>query len=281
MSDFTVNDTMARIRYELDEREIYNDIRSEIGILINETVVDADPTYSWKHWHRSMLQAPGTTWLRVFTASQPDPTSWGLINVSAHKLDNSPYYDYNVRIESTDDSRTKGVFSENTGSETAVIVYTLRYKYLTAERLTHEMLVPETLRVRATDETSIRQYGRRVMNLVWAEGTAESAMQSVVNFYLTRYKQPIARLRLTVKGITDTLRTQIITREISDILTVICDELDINEDAFINSIAAREVPITGGIPICIWVVEFQRPEELLTLFLTNTSLTNGPHITGS
>ncbi len=45
MSDFTVNDTMAEIRYEIDEREIYNDIRSAIGIMITETVADADATY--------------------------------------------------------------------------------------------------------------------------------------------------------------------------------------------------------------------------------------------
>lgn len=279
MSDFTVNDTMSQIRYELDDREIYNDIRSEIGILINETIVDADPTYSWKHWHRSILQAPGSLWLKMFTASQPNPTFWELIDESAKDTDGNPYYDYNIYIEDTDDDRIKGVFSKNTGSKVATIKYTLRYKYLTAERVTHEELIPETLRVRATDTTSILQYGRRVMNLTWSEGTEEGAMQVLVDNYLTRYKDPIARLMVVIKGSIDALRTQIITREISDRLTIVCAGLGLNTDFFINSITITDGPV--GIPICTWGVEEQRPEEALTIFLIDTSQVDGAHIIGS
>ena len=87
-----------------------------------------------------------------------------------------PYYDYNVQIVDTDDHRSKIVRVFNTGIYIAYVYYTLRYKYLSAEAITHEEVVPQTLRVRATSDASIQKYGRRVFNLTWAEGTEEGAM---------------------------------------------------------------------------------------------------------
>lgn len=281
MSEFTVNDSMAQIRYEVDEREIYNDIRSEIGILITDTVIATDPTYSYKHWHRTMLHAPGQTWIRMFTASQPNPTNWRLRWMSARDSDFNAYYDYDIYIEDTDDNRIKGVFSKNTGSKIATIKYTLEYKYKTAEAVTYEVQVPETLTVRATDGTSIRKYGRRVMNLTWSEGTSEDAMQSLVGNYLTKFKDPVARVKVTLKGITDVLRTQIITREISDLVRIVCSELGLYADCFIDSIAIREIPASGGIPICTWICKIQTTYDLKTIFVLDTSELDGPHILGS
>lgn len=280
MSDFTIDDTMAEIRYELDDREIYNDIRSEIGIMTTETVVDADPTYSWRYWRRTMtVPADGYIHMRVFTASELSPIGWELRSVSAKDLDGNAYYDYQIKIVSSDDSRTKGVEIINTGSEIMVIKFRLYYKYKTADRITHEELVPETLTVRATDATSIQKYGRRVMNLTWSEGTEDGAMQVLVNHYLVRYKEPIPRLMVIVKGTTDTLRTQIITREISDLLTVVCAEIGLNSDFFINSITLKDGPV--GVPVCTWGLEEQRTEETLTIFVLDTSELDGPHILGS
>lgn len=279
MSDFTVDDTMAEIRYELDDREIYNDIRSEIGILISETVVDEDATYSWKVYSRSVLVSPPYPHIVMFTTRLADPLAWRISRHNAADADGRSYYDYKIKLLDTDDDRTKAVKITNTGSKVMRISFAIKVKYKTGDKVTHEELFPETLTVRVTDATSIKKYGRRVMNLTWTEGTEENDMQALVDNYKTRYAEPVARISCVIKGTTDVLRTQIITREITDIITVICTNLDLNADCFINSITITDDPV--GIPVCTWGLEIQRAYELLTLFLLDTSELDGPHILGS
>ncbi len=117
------------------------------------------------------------------------------------------------------------------------------------------------------------------MNLTWAEGTEEDAMQTLCDHYLTKHEEPLPRLRVRIKGTTDTLQTQIFTREISDLLTIVQDNLDINDDYYIDSITIQDGP--ADIPSCLWIVEKQRTEEALTLFLIGTSELDGPHVLGS
>jgi len=279
MSDFTVDDTMAEIRYELDDREIYNDIRSEIGILETVTVVDEDVTYSWNVFSRSILVSPPYPHITMFKTGLADPLGWKISRHSAIDMDGKAYYAYNIKILSTDDDRVIGVEITNTGSKTMRISFAVKVKYKSGEQETHEETVINALAVRATDATSIQEYGRRVMNLTWSEGTEEGDMQGLVDSYIIRYKDPIARIMVALKGSTDTLRTQIITREISDLITVVCTNLGLNADCFINSISIRDDPT--GIPVCTWGLEIQRAYELLTLFLLDTSELDGAHILGS
>jgi len=279
MSDFTVDDTMAEIRYELDDREIYNDVRSEIGIIESETVVDVDPTYSWKTYARRMEVSPPFLHIRHITTTLSNPLSWKLGNHHAKDLDGKSYYAYNIKLKSTSDDRTKVVEITNTGSKTMKIYFEVKVKYQTGTEVTHEEPVSSTLSVRATDATSIAKYGRRVMNLTWTEGTEEEEMQALVGNYITKYKDPIARISCVIKGTTDVLRTQIITREITDIITVLCANLGLSADCFINSITITGDPI--GIPVCTWGLEIQRVYELLTLFRLDISELDGPHILGS
>jgi len=285
MSDFTVNDTMAEIRYELDDREIYNDIRSEIGILISETVVDADPTYNWQSFTRFPKIRAGDTIRLHFTAEYASPSNWYIKSHSAtyisciHPYNISPYCDYSIKLVTIDGNRKKAVEITNTGSSNGSFRIVVRYKYKATDKITHEEITPVTLTVRATDSTSIREYARRVMNLTWSEGTEEDDMQTLVDHYLARYKDPVARVVCILKGSTDTLRTQIITREISDLITVVCANLGLNADCFINSISISGDPT--GIPVCTWGLEIQRAYELLTLFKLDTSELDGPHILAS
>jgi len=284
MSDFTVNDTMAEIRYELDDREIYNDIRSEIDIMTTETVIDADPTYAWAQWHGWMQLPPDSkTYKLKREAKLHTPIKWKLEDHYANYTylvnQEASYYDYTIKLVTTSDPAIVWVEAKNTGSKTCYLHFTTTYKYVATEGATHEEIYSQLLQVRATDSTSIQKYGRRVMNLTWAEGTERKAMQSLVNYHLARYKDPVARLMATIKGSTDALRTQIITREISDLITVVCTNLGLNADCFINSISISDSPV--GIPACVWGLEIQRAYELLTLFLLDTSELDGSHILAS
>jgi len=280
MSDFTIDDTMAQIRYELDDREIYNDIRSEIGIVTSETVVDDDATYKWKTYRRSMTVPAGSlTYTRVVTTNLTNPLTWRIGTNNATDMEGKAYYSYNITLNSSDDERTKAVVVRNTGGKTMNLYFEVRVKFKATEEVSHEELIPNTLAVRSTSSSSIQKYGRRVMNLTWTEGTSRKDMQSLVEHYIERYEGPVARLTVILQGKTDALRTQIITREISDILTIASANLGLNADCFINSISTTDGPT--GIPVCTWGLEIQRTYELLTLFLLDTSELDGAHVLGS
>jgi len=285
MSDFTVNDTMAKIRYEIDEREIYNDIRSEIGTTITEVVLDSDTTYSWGWWERTILLAPFAQAVRQFDSGVV-AYDWKFSSTQGHAYTMpyagaEAYYDYELSFTLDATGNTAYVTIKNTGARNCRIVYYFGRKYLSADQITHEELVPSILTVRATDATSIRKYGRRVMNLTWTEGTKEEAMQTLVEHYLERYKDPVGKLACVIKGVTDTLLTQIITREISDIITVISSGLGLNADCFINTITISDDVHSAGTPVCTWGLEVQRSSETLTLFILDTSELDGPHVLGS
>jgi len=279
------DDTVAEIRYELDDREIYNDVRSDITTVSTETVTDADPLYEWKKFGMWGVVGPdGNEWIFRLDTGILDSVTFKVTDTTARAgdtgLDRHAYYDFRVRILDTD--APAGVIwcgVTNTGSESAYIQWKVGYKYLVAEAITHDEAIPALLTVRATDQDSIQKYGRRVMNLTWAEGTPESAMQTLVDYYIERYAEPVARLICLIKGTTDALMTQIITREISDLIYITCTNLGLAANCFINSITISDDPT--GIPICTWGLEINRTYELLQIFTIDSSKIDGPHIIGA
>jgi len=275
MSDFIINDTMAGIRCEIEDREIYNDIRSDTGISDTQTIIDSDPTYSRKYFHRyTGLPADEKTYRRTFYVSEGTTAlSWSIGSHSAADYDYNPYYNYYIKIVSSDSSKCV-IEYKNTGSTGATLEYTISYRYLTSEGSSHEETIYSTLKVRATDDTSIRKYARRVMNLTWPEGTELTQMQALVDSYCVRYAEPMPKLTMTLKGSTNELLTDIMTGEISDTVTVTCTNLGLTaEDFFINSISIR-IEI-DGMPVATWGLEAKRAFEGYTIFTIDTSSIDG------
>ena len=104
MSDYIVDDSMAKIIYELSDREIYNDVRAEIGIINTETVVDEDPDYAWRIWKWAVYIGGGQGFcrLRTYKADAYNAITWKLIidDVSYHvEHADYPYYDYTCVID--------------------------------------------------------------------------------------------------------------------------------------------------------------------------------------
>jgi hypothetical protein len=275
MSDYTVDDSMSKIVYDLSDREIYNDIRGEIGILKTETILDTDVTYTWRFWQRSgSLPAPGYTMFRYFTAFLQDPITWELINVSAQDSNSEPYFDYQATLIDTNDDKTKGVEIKNTGTSSGIISYKVRYKFLSAEAVSHEETSWDTLTVRAFDETSILKYGRRVMPLRWPQGATTEQMQMVADAALARYKDPYHVLHVTLRGDTAAKATQIFTREISDVITVTCANLGMTGvDHFIDAISIDDTALKS--PVATWQLISERATETTSYFMIDTDSIDG------
>jgi len=278
MSDYTIDDNMAKLIYEISDREIYNDIRAEIGVQHSETVVDADPTYSWRQWYRySGLGNPGTCYSTTYNGEY-QAISWQIINASSDDHDYNPYYDYTINIVESDSDHCVVKWC-NTGSKGATIGFTLRYKYQTSEGTTHDEIAYQTLTVRATDDTSIAKYGRRVMNLTWPQGTTANDMQGICNTCLARYKDPVPNIMSTIKGTDDTIASEIFTREISDTISVVCDNLGLaSTDFYLDSISIRDSALKQ--PTCNWLLTGQRTAEVTDWFRFGSGHFGGPEVLG-
>ena len=279
MADYTINDTMADIRYEYDDRFIYNDIRSSIGTTTTETVLDADPTYQWLRWQEYHgLPTPGATTFRYFTATVADPTAWRVRDVTCYDYDNVPYSGFQIDLIDTNDTDTKAVELKNTGSKGGNIRYTVEYKALATAAVTHDETAYSTLTVRAYDETSILKYGRRTMNLIWPTGATEGQMQSIVDRYLDKHKDPAGRAVVTMKGKDDTNRAIIFGCEISDDVALVCADLGLNDTFYIDSIAIAGTP--DGIPVCTLGLTDKYATETRGIFVIDTSQIDGTDYIG-
>jgi len=276
VADYTLDNDMASITYELSDREIYNDVRAELGFLTTDTVVDDDADYEWNQWTKyQRLPAPGVTTFEYFTATLVTPLAWKYAVIKALDDDFEPYGDYEISLIDTNDPNVKATEIKNTGSKYGSITYTVSYKYLAAEEVTHEEQSYNVLNVRATDDDSILKYGRRVLPLVWPQGTNQDDMQMIVNAALAKYKEPLPTLRVSFQGKTDALATQIFTREISDTIEVVCDDLGMTATTFyLDSIAIKDShPL--NIPLCTWGLTQQSAIQAAGWFLIDTDSIDG------
>ena len=283
MADWTCDKLAKKLLYEYSDRAIYNDIRAEIGTTTSETVVDADPTYEWKVWDgHAALGPPGYLTIDgYYTATLEDPVSWQLEGGhSAWDYSFQPYYDYDIKIISTNDPSTKAVEIKNTGSAAGgQVYYVIKYKYLASEAITHEEHVQQTLSVRAVDNDSIRKYGRRVMNMAWPQGTSPEQMQTIVNAVRDKYCEPWPVLKLTIEGDTNEKATQIFDREISDTIAVVSDALGMTSTTFyIDSIKIKANEVNT--PIGTFGLVQQRTQEAAGWFLIDTDWIDGTKLIG-
>lgn len=94
-------------------------------------------------------------------------------------------------------------------------------------------------KLRATGETSILNYGRRVMDLTWPLGQTPEQMQEIIDLYLERYMEPVCFATIRMLGKTTQLQKQILGFDISDIFLIVHAGLNLNTEFFINNINCR------------------------------------------
>ena len=283
MATHTIDNTMKSFSYEVSDREIYNDIRSETSISITETVVDEDADYKWRYWTRtSRLPAPANSTFKFFTASMLNPILWQLKDVSAKDSSGSPYYNYEIELQDTNNDLTKAVRIKNTGSLNGCrIRFALEYKYLATEEVTSEVTVYSTLTTRAFDETTILKYGRRVMNLTWPQGSTDEVVQGLCDSNKERYKEPYAYATLKLEGDSAAKRAIIYAAEISDIMTVTDDDSYMPATSFYIESIDIDIDINRvNTPIANFGLVALRAAESTGFFKFDSGHFGGPEVFG-
>ena len=96
----------------------------------------------------------------------------------------------------------------------------------------------DPVRVKLSDTTSQTDYGQRAFpsRAVWIPDTAEA--RDWAGYNLSRYKDPVAILRITVVNKDSSHRHQVLTRDIGDRITIVATGaagIEVNEDFFIES----------------------------------------------
>jgi hypothetical protein len=303
MSVATFDNTMKYITLEFDDREIYNDIRSQIDITATTVVTDSPEQYANKDafdMKEGIVPPSGSTTITLHPSAGDIAETWisqsaegyhilGVWNPNADPPElawgnqagiwHVEVFSLQVTVNSSSSDFIDLTLTNTTSYEIAGVAATAIYRYLSMDAATHEETGTKTLTVRELDETSKKLFGRRVMNLVWPLGQTQEQTVSLAQAYKARLKDPVPRLSMTVQGKTDDLITQIFTRKISDLITVINTDLGLNADCYINAINIYHDPF--GLLTAEWTLEIQRTMESVVIFKISTASYNGSAIDGT
>ena len=295
MSLATFDDTMLDLTLEFDDREIYNDIRSQVDVTVitpgaetwesvevtdtaigfySDTISDGQHADVTLYTRRLSYYA--LAW-ELPTADVSYTVAGGYTGVGGY-VESGVYHTTIDGVVTASNTRSATVrITNNTGYTIRVLSVKCDYSYNDYEKMVGNPTTgTQTLTVRATDATSIALYGRRVMNLTWPLGQTQEQTEGLAAAYLARYKDPVIRVKMTIIGKTDALIEEIYTRDISDLITVINTSLGLNADFYINNINLYHDPF--GLPIVEWTLEYQRTNETYTLFTLDTSELDGTHV---
>jgi len=316
MSTFNATD-LNQFTLEISDRDIYNDIRSETDVT-TETEVQGDGTPEEhsqievpKDGNVKVVLAANSSENVVFTALDGHADVTWLEAEVVYATRTREYDISEVDCEADDGTwfaagdtypsccyypdiaGTLGVLSMIRTKTTWTVKitnphdYEVRakpqaiYSYLSQEAIEGAVTIhthTRTLTIRSTDATSIKKYGRRVMNLVWPMGQSEEQAQSLIDAYCDRYSEPVPFASAVIEGSTDARITQILDMDIDDKHTFIHPRLDMNQAFFVNNISITLNREGTGLLTGTFGLEQVRTMEEDIYFIINTSEIGGTHV---
>ena len=105
----------------------------------------------------------------------------------------------------------------------------------------------EEVSVRGYSPGSIAKYGRRTYRLPVPLGATQEIMQGLVEDALDKMTEPRPIVEMTIVGDTTEKAEQILTRKLSDVVTVQCHSIFLDDDFYIEGI---DFSLIGMIPVC-------------------------------
>ncbi len=229
-SQGTFTNTMGKITYSLNARNIYNIIKSTVT--------------PWT------IQVEAELWRLKETPSIPSGetyTWWGDASVSGTSVFVGAWVTPVVTTDYTANSQSDG----GGDNETANIAITTTklaktIKLAVTNNATHLVYIT-LLKARGTwyddqtkvtrkseDSTSQTAYQKRTLELDAKYATSADKAQDYCNYAIGKYKDPRAELSMSIMNQDAVTLIQILSREISDRITVVNTELGVNDDYFID-----------------------------------------------
>jgi len=104
---------------------------------------------------------------------------------------------------------------------------------------------------KAEDTTSQTAYQKRTLEIGGKYMTSADTAQTLCDYALAKYKDPKAELTMTIMNQDATTLTQILSREISDRITVVNTKLGINGDYFIDHLE-HDISLSGKLHTSVY-----------------------------
>jgi hypothetical protein len=231
---------MQGITYSMNARNIYNDIKAVVT------------PYE--------LQASAELWRLEEKPSLfigESKTFWGNAGVSGSPVFVDTWANPTATVDYLANTASTGLGTDTTSLlsvSTSKFAQAIKYEvyntasmsvFLTLLRGTGTYYDPQTTLTKRSEDTVSSQveYQRRTLTLEGKYMADADEAQDICDVALARYKEPQGEISITVLGSSSTLLAQILTRQISDRVTVQNTKLGLDADYFINHM---EHEITDG-----------------------------------
>jgi len=264
-SQATFDNTMTYITYSLNPKNVYNIIKvtvtpwelkaeAELWKLQETPAIPIGETLTW--WGDSQYSVD--TW--VTPVSTTDYTA----NSQADGLGDNETA--NISIVTTKLAKAiKLAITNNALHDVYITLLKARGTYYDDQT---------TVTRKVEDTTSQTAYQKRTLTIDGKYITSADLAQDLSNYAIGKYKDPRAELSMTIMNQDTATLTQILSREISDRITVVNTKLGISADYFIDymnhdiSMGGKLHTVTYRLANCInedfWVIEFSHLAEFST-----------------
>uniref|UniRef100_A0A6M3IZN6 Putative tail protein n=1 Tax=viral metagenome TaxID=1070528 RepID=A0A6M3IZN6_9ZZZZ len=233
-SQGTFTNTMAQITYSLNPKNVYNIVKATVT--------------PWA------LQAEAELWRLQETPSIPAGETlvwWGEASVISGSSSNSVFVDAWVTPASTTDY-TANSLANGTGTDMTADIAITTTKFAKAIKLSivNNGAVPAFITLlkargtyyddqtkvtrKAEDSTSQTAYQKRTLEIGGKYMDDADQAQDLVDYSVGKYKDPRAELSMSIINDGATNLAQLLSREISDRITVVNTKLGIDDDYFID-----------------------------------------------
>uniref|UniRef100_A0A6M3K366 Putative tail protein n=1 Tax=viral metagenome TaxID=1070528 RepID=A0A6M3K366_9ZZZZ len=269
-SQGTFNNTMSYITYSLNPKNVYNIIKvtitpwelqsiAELWRLEETPSIDIGQTQTW--WGNASVSNQAVF---VDAWTTPVSTTDYTANSQADGLGTDMTAD--ISIVTTKFAQTIKLAITNNGTVPA---------YITLLKARGTYYNPTTTVTRkAEDTTSQTDYQKRTLTFDGKYMSDADQGQDLASYAIGKYKDPRAELSMTIQNQDAATLTQILSREISDRITVINTKLGVSADYFIDymehdiSLSGLWHTATYRLADCInedfWVIDFSHLAEFST-----------------
>jgi len=233
-SQGTFTNTMAYITYSLNPKNVYNIVKTTVtpwtlqaeaelwrlketpSIAVGETLV----------WWGEASVASGNDYTPVFVDAWTTPVSTTDYTANSASGGGGTDMTADIAITTTKFAKTIKLSIINNGTVPAFIT-------LLKARGTYYDDQTKVTR-KAEDATSQTAYQKRTLEIGGKYMSDADQAADLVNYSIGKYKNPRAELSMTIMNQDTSTLTQILSREISDRITVVNTKLGVNADYFID-----------------------------------------------
>jgi hypothetical protein len=274
MSEHAFTDIVSLV-LDLDDRDIYNEVRSQIDLTVTTVVPDsgnlfADKTVQYSstsdlfpdihpastHFNLDPSESKALT---IYVEPGDTQITWGDVSAIGVDYVTLAQVAWIPPIVSSDQkSITLTVTNPSASHIMAFIALTATYNYLAVGATSHEETGMQTLLVKATAAESQQKYARRSMTLAWPVGQSQEETAAIATDTLNKKSEPKPRLTGHLQGTTDELIVQMLIRLIGDRITVVSTALAMSQDFYIASIHLEHA--VGDVLKADWGLELAGPE---------------------